>query len=85
MVFPRLRKVVLVHGCFCHQHSACREGRLPGTRLEYWKSKLERNQSRDAENLRALKKAGWKCLVVWECETKDRERLTRRLTDFLNT
>lgn len=83
LVLPRLKKVVLVHGCFWHQHSACREGRMPGTRLEYWKPKLEGNQARDAANLKALKKAGWTTLVVWECETKDQERLTRRLRRFL--
>ena len=85
LVLPRLRKAIFVHGCFWHQFSECREGRLPGTRLEYWKPKLERNQMRDASNLRDLRAAGWKCLVIWECETKDSEKLERRLNRFLLT
>ena len=47
MVFPRLSKVVLVHGCFWHQHAGCRLARLPKSRLDYWLPKLERNQQRD--------------------------------------
>src|SRR5690349_14284392 len=50
LVFPRLKKIVFVHGCFWHQHSGCREGRLPNSRSEYWIPKLTRNVARDAEN-----------------------------------
>ena len=42
-----------------------------------------RNVERDAEHLRKLRKAGWKALVIWECETSDPERLERRLSKFL--
>jgi DNA mismatch endonuclease (patch repair protein) len=83
VVFPRLRKVILVNGCFWHQHPGCRLARLPKTRLEYWLPKLERNLQRDAEKLRALAAAGWAALVVWECETKDGEALAERLRRFL--
>jgi DNA mismatch endonuclease (patch repair protein) len=83
VVFPRLRKVILVNGCFWHQHPGCRLARLPKTRLKYWLPKLERNLQRDAEKLRALAAAGWAALVVWECETKDGEALAERLRRFL--
>ncbi len=40
IVFRRRKKVILIHGCFWHQHNKCREGRFPGTRQEYWVPKL---------------------------------------------
>lgn len=68
LVFPRLRKVVLVHGCFWHGHD-CRQGRKkPKTNAAYWLPKLERNRDRDAANLRGIRRLGWRPLVVWECQ-----------------
>lgn len=83
LVFPRLRRVILVHGCFWHVHD-CRYGRVaPSTNAEFWAGKRESNVARDARNLEALREAGWSVLVVWECETRDVERLTTVLKRFL--
>lgn len=41
---------------------------MPKTRQDFWQAKLESNVKRDRRNQRDLKKAGWKVLVVWECE-----------------
>jgi DNA mismatch endonuclease (patch repair protein) len=68
LVFAGRKKVIFLHGCFWHQHGACREGRLPGTRREYWEPKLARNKERDAAALVALKSLGWQALTLWECE-----------------
>ena len=48
LTFAQRRKVIFVHGCFWHQHSAagCRGARMPLTRSEYWRPKLERNGER---------------------------------------
>jgi DNA mismatch endonuclease, patch repair protein len=83
VVFPSRRKVIFVHGCFWHQHPGCREGRVPGTRLEYWKPKLTRNSQRDAAVQSALKEQGWRFLVVWECELKDTVAALRTVKRFL--
>src|SRR5689334_17518890 len=83
LVFPCLRKVIFVHGCFWHQHSGCREGRIPGTRREYWLPKLMRNQERDALARKALKTKGWKTLVLWECQIKSDLALERAVRQFL--
>jgi len=83
LVFPRLRKAILVHGCFWHQHEGCRLARQPKSRLEYWLPKLKRNQERDqiaAEELAAL---GWRSLVVWECETARTDALRGKVAHFL--
>jgi DNA mismatch endonuclease, patch repair protein len=82
LVFPGLRKVIFVNGCFWHQHGGCREGRIPGSRREYWEPKLLRNQERDKGDLQALETLGWECLVLWECEVGDGD-LASRIRAFL--
>lgn len=83
LVLPRHRKVIFVHGCFWHRHD-CRDGRkLPNSKPEYWGPKLARNAERDAAHLQALAEQGWEALVLWECELKNRERLTAALRNFL--
>ena len=83
LIFPRLRKAILVHGCFWHQHPGCRLARPPQSRLEYWLPKLRRNQERDAEALAALRALGWDALVVWECQVTTAEAVAEIIGPFL--
>lgn len=83
IVLPRLRRVVLVHGCFWHQHKSCRHATRPATRAEFWATKLDGNVRRDARVRRKLRTMGWKVLVVWECQTRKPEALASRLQSFL--
>ncbi len=85
LVFPSRKKVIFVHGCFWHQHTECREGRVPGSRLEYWGPKLRRNQERDALAQSSLRQQGWQYLVVWECELKDLAAVLKGVKRFLGT
>lgn len=82
VVFVRQRKVVFVHGCFWHQHG-CHLSKLPKSNTQYWHPKLHRNVERDVAAINALKLAGWKTLVIWECESKLND-LPERLQQFLN-
>lgn len=82
LVFPSRRKVIFVHGCFWHSHG-CSRSHVPRSNLEYWRGKLERNSKRDALYRRSLKSAGWKLLVIWECEVKNVPVLSRRVARFL--
>jgi DNA mismatch endonuclease (patch repair protein) len=84
IVLSRHRLVVLVHGCFWHRHSGCRFGYAPKTRVDFWRKKFEGNIRRDREVQLALKKIGWRVMVVWECEVKDVRRLNRRLHGTLD-
>jgi DNA mismatch endonuclease (patch repair protein) len=83
LAFPARRKVIFVHGCFWHQHPGCREGRVPGSRQDYWEPKLKRNLERDAAARAALKEQGWQALVLWECELKDAAGTVARARKFL--
>lgn len=84
LVFPGRRKVIFVHGCFWHQHGGCSLARQPKSRPDYWPKKLARNVERDAQVTKRLGDEGWEVMVVWECETHDRDALRDRLTFFLN-
>lgn len=83
LVFPRLGRVILVHGCFWHGHQGCKAAKKPKDNAAYWLPKLERNIKRDAANINKLEELGWKVLVVWECQTRDSERLRQILDEFL--
>lgn len=83
LVFVRLKKIIDVRGCFWHQHSGCGDGHIPKSRSEYWVPKLSRNKERDAANIRALRRLGFRVLVLWECEVCDQKRLAARLGRFL--
>ncbi len=82
IVFPRLRKVLFVHGCFWHGHE-CGKGRLPKSKLDYWRPKIEANKERDLRSIAALSDLGWEVAVVWQCELRDESALMARLKDFL--
>ncbi|MDD5577884.1 MAG: very short patch repair endonuclease [Methylobacter sp.] len=85
IVFPSRRAVVFVHGCFWHQHQdpACKDARPPKSNVDYWRPKLTRNQTRDTEQEAALLAQGWRVLVIWECQTKDAEKIKQTLKAFL--
>ena len=84
IVFSGRKKIIFVHGCFWHGHSCKRGAREPKTNVEYWRQKIARNKTRDAQHSNNLKKAGWNVLIVWECQLKDKERLVRKVQDFLD-
>jgi DNA mismatch endonuclease (patch repair protein) len=83
LVFPSRRKVIFVHGCFWHQHPGCREGRVPGSRRDYWEPKLARNGQRDRSAQAALKEQGWDYLVLWECDLKNASTALTTAQKFL--
>ena len=84
IVFRPRRKAIFVHGCFWHRHG-CRKTTTPKSNIAFWEAKFARNVERDAKTLADLERSGWDVLVVWECETRDRDGLANRLLDFMKT
>lgn len=85
IVLPKYKTVVFVHGCFCHQHSKCRGGRrIPKSNVDFWVRKFQRNILRDVDAKKKLKAIGWKVIVVWECETRDLNKLEQVLDKSLS-
>ncbi|MFQ5672897.1 MAG: very short patch repair endonuclease [Nitrospinales bacterium] len=83
LVFSRRRKVIFVHGCFWHRHKKCCNDRPPKTKLDFWLPKLNGNRKRDVKNQIQLRKMGWDFLIIWECELKNKEKLSKRIVDYL--
>ena len=85
LVFPSRKKIILIHGCFWHQHKGCIDGRVPKSRIDYWQPKLRRNVERDRRNISKLRRAGWKVLKLWECDVLKVLDLGVELVNFLGT
>jgi DNA mismatch endonuclease, patch repair protein len=84
IVLAKYSTVIFVHGCFWHRHSKCKYSFNPASNVEYWKPKLKRNVERDKENIRDLKKRGWKVIIVWQCELRNPDKLQNRLKRTIN-
>jgi DNA mismatch endonuclease (patch repair protein) len=83
LVFPGRRAVVFVHGCFWHSHNCAKGMKRPVANAAWWEEKLAGNRARDEAVVRALQAEGWRVLTVWECETRDAQRLSDELRVFL--
>lgn len=83
LVFRSRRVTVFVHGCFWHQHPdpSCKLARMPKSKLDFWRPKLEGNRLRDVKVRDELEARGWSVVEVWECQTgkQDVEALATRL------
>lgn len=71
IALPGRRIAIFAHGCFWHMHAGCKNAKLPSTRPEFWRDKLQGNVSRDQRAIAALVKDGWRVLTVWECATRE--------------
>ena len=83
LVFPKHRLAVFVHGCFWHRHHGCRYAYTPKSRIAFWTAKFAANVARDARQEAALRACGWQVLVIWECETKHKTVVERRLASLI--
>jgi DNA mismatch endonuclease, patch repair protein len=83
LVFASRKKAIFVHGCFWHMHD-CPMGRVtPKTNAEFWAAKRQGNVARDFAAAQALVEKGWALLAVWECQTRDPEKLRTQIRSFL--
>ena len=70
LVLPKYKTVIFIHGCFWHGHANCKYYVVPKTRTEWWLNKIGYNIANDVKAVKALKKAGWKVITIWECNLK---------------
>jgi DNA mismatch endonuclease (patch repair protein) len=56
---------------------------MPKTNTAYWRAKIARNRARDEKTLAAYVTMGWRTLVVYECELKDKGALSALLAEAL--
>jgi DNA mismatch endonuclease, patch repair protein len=86
IVFTSARVAVFVDGDWWHGHGwrergfASFEDQFNHARADWWRAKIERNVERDREVNRALRKAGWRVVRVWESRVlKDPSRAAARV------
>ena len=75
---------LFVHGCFWHAHKGCKNAALPTSNVAYWVQKIDGNRRRDRRVREALRKAGWRTAVIWECTLKNADSVASRLLKLTN-
>lgn len=83
LVLAGHRVAIFVHGCFWHRHPRCRRTTTPAANRQFWLDKFHANRLRDRRVVRALTRLGWRSIIVWECETREEDRLRKRLIEEL--
>ena len=79
LVFPKIKTVIFVHGCYWHSHD-CKYGNVvPKTNAKFWITKRNKTKERDNRNRAELKKLGWRVITYWECNIKDTKKLTNTI------
>ena len=77
IVLPKYKTVIFLHGCFWHRHKGCKYAYTPKSRVKFWKDKFAETVKRDKQHLKQLKENGWEVFIVWECETKNMNKLKK--------
>ncbi len=83
IVLPKYKTAIFVNGCFWHGHENCKYFKLPATRTEWWKEKIEGNIKNDIKKHNQLREEGYKVIVIWGCEVKNKT-VYNRLIDEIN-
>ena len=86
IVLPKYKAIVFIHGCFWHHHPGCAKSKLPETRKEFWKNKIQGNIDRDKKNIEILLSLAWRVGIIWECALKKAELVSdpiSELTDWI--
>lgn len=79
VVIPSRKTVMFVNGCFWHQHKGCKKCTTPKSNFAFWEAKLMYNVARQKKQIQEIEAMGLKTFIVWECETKNTELLTKQL------
>lgn len=83
IVLPKYKTIIFVHGCFWHGHEGCSLGKLPKSRIEYWKTKIENNKKRDSRVREQLEADGWKVIVIWHCQLRTEKAASVALEELI--
>ena len=83
LVLQKYRTVIFVNGCFWHRHPGCKRATTPKTNIDYWQAKFDRNVTRAKKSHAALRRDGWRVLIIWECQTRNPQLLSNLLTLLL--
>ena len=71
ILLTKQRIAIFVNGCFWHHHYNCKLAVYPKSRIDYWKTKIDKNVDNDIKNYNLLKQLDYKVIVIWECELNE--------------
>ena len=71
ILLTKQRIAIFVNGCFWHHHYNCKLAVYPKSRIDYWKTKINKNVDNDIKNYNLLKQLDYKVIVIWECELNE--------------
>jgi len=80
---PKYKTAVFVHGCFWHHHKGCKRANWPKSNKKYWVPKIEHNILRDKTHARQLRRIGWRAVTIWECQTRQQEKILKKITRLI--
>jgi len=83
IMISKAKTIIFINGCFWHQHKNCKKQVMPASNRDYWEKKLKRNIEKQKQDVRALRKLGWKVHKLWECQTADEMKLTKKVLQIL--
>jgi DNA mismatch endonuclease (patch repair protein) len=83
IVIAKTKKIIFINGCFWHQHKNCKKQAMPKVNRRYWEPKLQGNIEKQVQDIKLLKKQGWKVYKIWECQTNDEDKLTQKISKIL--
>ena len=76
-VFCKFKLAVFVDGCFWH--GCPKHSRQPKSNRTFWRRKFSANKKRDLLVTRALRRAGWRVLRIWEHNLSRPDRCISRI------
>jgi DNA mismatch endonuclease (patch repair protein) len=83
-LFPNQKLAVFVDGCFWHGCPKC--GHIPKNNRAFWKAKIRRNQQRDHQTEKMLRRIGIEIVRIWEHSLKSGsiERAVTRINGIVD-
>jgi len=82
IVLPKYKTVIFVNGCFWHGHEGCKHFKIPQSRTEWWTAKINRNKSNDVLKHCLLSEKGYRVIIVWECEVKNKSAFSHLVDEI---
>ena len=74
VVLKKFKTVIFINGCFWHNHENCKYGKIPKTKTEWWREKLNKTKERDKKAVEDMKMLGFNVIVIWECSLEKDKR-----------
>ena len=56
---------------------------MPKANKKYWEPKLQRNIEKQAQDIKLLRKQGWKIYKIWGCQINNKNKLIQKILKIL--